>query len=266
MTSDEARMASGASLMSLRPSAILVLACGLLLASGCYIGPDWQTRQAQLRTMQIYRQNQILAGQMGQMSADRAALEQQLAIANQRLDNLNSERAALHDRYKHLLTSSQNPLPAPATARFRDLAERYPEFEFDPETGVSKFNTDLLFPLGSDEIRAESQQLLQEFAAIMNSDDARQFNILVVGHTDDLPIKRSGTAQRHPTNWELSAHRGTAVIHALSKYGLAENRMGVSGYSMYQPVAPNSSDSNRQKNRRVEIYVLAPDARVATGG
>lgn len=251
--------------MSRSPLTILALLGGMLFTSGCCCVPHWQMRQAQLCTMQLHRQNQMLAGQAGQMAAEKAGLEQQLAIANQRLDNLNSERAALHDRYKHLLTSSQNPLPAPATARFRDLAERYPEFEFDPETGVSKFNTDLLFALGSDEVRPEAQQLLKEFASIMNSADASQFNILVVGHTDDLPIKRTGTAQRHPSNWELSVHRGTAVIHALSKHGLAEGRMGVSGYSMYQPVAPNSDDSSRQKNRRVEIYVLAPDARVATG-
>lgn len=239
---------------------------GLLIASGCNTVPDWQMRQAQLRTMQMYRQQQFLAGRVNQLAAEKAGMEQQLSIAHQRLDNLNAERAALHERYKHLLTSVQNPLPGGATARFRELAERYPEFEFDPETGVSKFNSDLLFALGSDEVRPEAQQLLKEFAAIMNSEEARQFNILVVGHTDDVPIKKPGTKAKHPTNWELSVHRGTAVIHALSQHGIAENRMGVSGYSMYQPVAPNSNDSNRQKNRRVEIYVLAPDARVATGG
>ena len=39
--------------------------------------------------------------------------------------------------------------------------------------------------------------------------------------------------------------------------------MGAAGYSMFQPVVPNSNDSARQKNRRVEIFVLAPDAVVA---
>ena len=39
--------------------------------------------------------------------------------------------------------------------------------------------------------------------------------------------------------------------------------MGVAGYSMFQPVAPNDSDESRQRNRRVEIYILAPDAQVA---
>jgi chemotaxis protein MotB len=87
-----------------------------------------------------------------------------------------------------------------------------------------------------------------------------------VGHTDDTPIKKANTKARHDTNWELSLHRGAQVVHALSKHGLQEARMGAAGYSMYQPVVANSSDANKQKNRRVEIFVLAPDATVVTGG
>lgn len=256
--------------MTGRALAALCVALGGLLASGCYSVPAWQMRQAQLRNLQLYRQNQSLASRMGQsdqaasqMAAERQQLEAQLAIANQRLDNLNTERAALHDRYRHLLAS--NPLPGSATERFKELAGKYPEFEFDPQTGVSKFNADLLFALGSDEVRSDADGLLREFAKIMNEPDARQFNILIAGHTDDLEIKRAGTKARHPTNWELSAHRGTAVIHRLKTCGLAEDRMGVAGYSMFQPVVPNNNDANRQKNRRVEIYVLAPDARIASG-
>jgi chemotaxis protein MotB len=257
--------------MLMRAMTVCLTLFGLLLAGGCNVVPDWQLRQAQLRTMQMYRQNQSLGAQLsqsqqmaGQFAAEKSQLEQQLAIANQRVDNLNAERAALHDRYKHLLTGAQNPLPAPTNERFRALAERYPDFQFDPETGVSKFDNDLLFALGSDELRADAQDLLAEFANIMNSDEARPFKVLVVGHTDDVPIKRTSTMSKHPTNWELSVHRATAVVHALAKQGIAENRMGATGYSMYQPVAPNSNDFNRQKNRRVEIYILAADAPVAS--
>lgn len=252
--------------MTVRSLVSMAALTGLMLSSGCYVMSDTQMRMSQARAMQMSRNQQFLAGRVNQLASEKAGMEQQLAIANQRLNNLNAERAALHDRYKHLLASSTNPLPGGATARFRALAEKYPEFEFDPETGVSKFNTDLLFALGSDEIRPEAQELLKEFASIMNSTEALQFNILVTGHTDDVPIKKASTKSKHETNWELSAHRSTAVIHALAGHGLAENRMGVAAYSMYQPVAPNSSDANRQKNRRVEIYVLAPDAAVVTGG
>lgn len=255
---------------AMRSLTSMLMTAALPLVVGCNMAPQWQLQQAQLRTMQVYRHNQALQTQLsqaqqsaGQLAAENQQLQQQLAIAGQRFENLSAERAALHERFQHLLTSSHNPLPGATNARFRDLAERYPDFEFDPETGVSKLNADLLFASGSDEVRPEAVALLEEFAAIMNSEDARQFNILVVGHTDDKPIARAGTRQRHPTNWDLSAHRATSVVKALARVGLAERRMGVAGYSMHQPVAPNDSEENRQRNRRVEIYVLAPDAQVA---
>ena len=52
-------------------------------------------------------------------------------------------------------------------------------------------------------------------------------------------------------------------MRALRKSGIGESRMGISGYGPYQPVEPNASDASRQKNRRVEIYVLAPDTPIA---
>lgn len=252
--------------MTARSLVMTATLTGLLVSSGCYAVSDTQMRMGQARAMQMARNQQFLAGRVNQLAAEKGGLEHQLAVANQRLNNLNSERAALHDRYKHLLASSTNPLPGGATARFRALAERYPEFEFDPDTGVSKLNTDLLFALGSDEIRKDAHHILHEFADIMNSPEAQQFNILVVGHTDDVPIKKANTKARHDTNWDLSVHRGTSVVKALARHGVSEARMGAAGYSMYQPVAPNSSDANRQMNRRVEIYVLAPDAAVIGGG
>lgn len=253
----------------MRSFTLIALSCALCI-TGCNTVPQWHMRQAQLQTLHMYRQGQSMQSQLsqaqqasGQLAAENQQLQQQLAIANQRFDNLNVERAALHDRFQHLLTTSQNPLPGSANDRFRDLAERYPDFEFDPETGVSKLNADLLFASGSDEVRPEASALLTEFVGILNESDAREFNILVVGHTDDRPIVQAGTQQRHPTNWELSAHRATSVVKRLGRLGLAERRMGIAGYSMFQPVAPNDNDGNRQLNRRVEIYVLAPDAQVA---
>jgi chemotaxis protein MotB len=254
----------------MRTFPLILLSCALGLSSGCNTVPAWHMQQAQLQTLRMYRQSQSLQTELsqaqqasGQLLAENQQLQQQVAIANQRFDNLNAERAALHERFQHLLTASQNPLPGSANQRFRDLAERYPDFEFDPETGVSKLNADLLFASGSDEVRSEASALLTEFVQILNESDAREFNILVVGHTDDRPIVQPGTQQRHPTNWELSAHRATSVVKRLAKLGMAERRMGIAGYSMYQPVAPNDSDEHRQLNRRVEIYVLAPDAQVA---
>jgi len=268
---------------------------GMLSMTGCYsMAPAWQLRQAQLKTYQVYRQGQMttaqlqqmeqtaaqsaneaqqlaahrdqLIGERDQLASERQMFEQSLSVANQRLANLNAERVELHDQYQNLVSSLPapgNPLNGSASGRFQDLASKYPEFEFDPTTGVSKFNGELLFPSGSDAIQPEGRSLLVEFADIMNSADAQQFNILVVGHTDDEAIVQAATRARHPTNWELSAHRATAVVKELAHLGIAEPRMGVAGYNKYQPSVANVNDSARQQNRRVEIFILAPDAAVA---
>ena len=246
----------------------------LFMSSGCgHRQRKTQLRQSQLQSLKLYRQNQELAGQAemaGQLAMENTQLEQQLASAqqnldltNQRLANLNSERAQLSEKYSNLLTGLKNPLSGGTNRRFEELSKKYPEFEFDPVTGVSRFNGDLLFASGSDVLRTDSSGLLKEFAAIMNDPEAKQFHILVVGHTDDQDVVKPGTRAKHETNWELSAHRATAVVHSLAKICLNEPRMGVAGYSEFQPVTANADDASRQVNRRVEIYILAPDATVA---
>lgn len=252
--------------------------CLSLTACCCYDTQRGYLQQAQLRTQQMYLQNRHLAAErdgigmsVGQLAAEKQRLEQQnqalkanLDVANQRLGNLQSSNNQLEQQYKNMLTGSRdNPLSQDQTKRLEELRKKYPEFEFDPLTGVSKFSTDLLFASGSDDVTPRSQQILAEFAKIMNSADAQHLKILVVGHTDDRPIGKAGTRAQHPTNWHLSTDRADAVVLALRKSGIAENRMGAAGYSMHQPVEANTNEANRQKNRRVEIFVLAPDASIA---
>ena len=172
---------------------------------------------------------------------------------------LQHQNLALLNRLKN----SHNPLGSGPTRRLQDLAQKYPNFEFDPETGVSKFHSDILFDIGSDRVKPRGRALLREFAAIMNEADASKLNILVVGHTDDRRIAQSTTRRQHPTNWHLSTNRANSVVLSLTKHGINESRLGAAGYSRNQPVVKNDNDQNRQLNRRVEIYVLAPDAVVA---
>ena len=258
--------------------ALSLLAC---LQAGCASSQmQHALRQSQLRAMQMHQHNQTLAAERDQASSMAAALasqkshlEQQMAslqsgldAANQRLANLNSERSQLQERYVSLLNQARNgpsPLSSETTRRLEELKRKYPEFDFDPQTGVSKFHSDILFELGSADLKPTAQPLLREFASIMNQGDAGRLNILVVGHTDDRPIAKTATKQRHPTNWHLSTNRANSVVTMLAGAGVKESRMGAAGYSMHQPVVPNKDEKSRQMNRRVEIFVLAPDAVVA---
>jgi len=251
----------------------LLCLAGLLSASqtACNMVPQQAMRQSQHRAYALYRQNRSIAAQNQSLQGDRqrlaqenSALQQRLQIADGRIDNLNAERSQLQQRYISMLNGGSNPLSSDATRRFQELAKKYPEFEFDPNTGVSKFNTDILFASGSAQIKGQAHPLLKDFAKIVNHKDAKQLNILVVGHTDDKPIARKGTKTRHATNWHLSTDRADSVVLALSKYGVREHRMGAAGYSKHQPLVANKGDKSRQRNRRVEIFVLAPDAAIAS--
>jgi len=246
---------------------------------GCRNGPPrYALQQSQLRAQQLYQQNKALAMERNglgatasQLAAEKAQLEQQymaakqnLDAANARLDNLASSNSTLEERMRTMLASNKgNPLSPDANRRLEELRRKYKDFDFDPQTGVSKFSTDLLFASGSDDVQPKAKQVLDEFAQIMNQGDARNLKVLVSGHTDDKPVSRKATADRHHDNMGLSAHRALSVMRALRKSGIGESRMGISGYGPYQPVEPNASDASRQKNRRVEIYVLAPDTPIA---
>ncbi len=258
----------------------LSVSLAMLGITGCGSVPANQYRMSQINAMRLYQQGQQLAGERDQaqqlannMAVDRQQLEQansdlqnRLNVANQRVDNLMAERAQVHGKYQDLLTSTNqngNPLSDDATRRFEELSKRFPGFEFDPKTGVSRFDEAILFDSGSDQLRPDAAPLLKEFSQIMNGNDSRRLNILIVGHTDDQAINKASTKSRHPTNWHLSTNRANSVVLQLTKLGIGETRMGAAGYSMYQPVAANTDRQSRQLNRRVEIFVLAPDAVVA---
>lgn len=265
-----------------RLSILLSMTALALAHAGCCCNriPKCALRQSQLRAHQLYEQNRQMAMErngfsmsQAQLAAEKARLEQQylatkqsLDAANARLQNLQASNGQLEDQMKHILASNRpgsSPLSDDATLRLKRLKDKYPDFEFDPQTGVSKFSTDLLFNTGSDEIRPEAMRVISEFASIMNQSDARHLKVLVSGHTDDRPVVKPGTQQKHQDNMGLSAHRALSVLRSLRKAGVAEGRMGVSGYGMHQPVEPNKSEATRARNRRVEIFVLAPDDSVA---
>ena len=282
---------------ALSPARLLMqIACGLLLLStlsSCCCGPMGGfggfaaerrarrfERKAARRASCLYQENQALCtelssaqslaaeadAQRNALASEVGSLQSTLSISEQRLANLQAERDQLQSQYKTLLAEmnpTDNPLPAGSTARFEELARKYPQFEFDPVTGVSKFGADLLFSSGSDQIKKQASGLLEEFAKIMNDRETQNFNVLVVGHTDDEAIRHPVLRDRHATNWELSTDRATQVVRALTKYGVAERRMGAAGYSKFQPVVANAGDAARAMNRRVEIFILAPDATVA---
>ncbi len=78
-------------------------------------------------------------------------------------------------------------------------------------------------------------------------------NVVVAGHTDDVPIH----TPHYESNWELSSSRATAVVRELLKIGhFLPEKFTAEGHADTQPLVPNDSLENRGRNRRVELIVL----------
>lgn len=76
------------------------------------------------------------------------------------------------------------------------------------------------------------------------------------GHTDTLPIRSS----QFQSNWELSTARATNLAHYfMDHHGFAPEKISVTGYGEYRPVADNATEEGRKQNRRVDIVLLGQD-------
>jgi chemotaxis protein MotB len=111
---------------------------------------------------------------------------------------------------------------------------------------------DLIFDSGKAKIRPEAYDLLNKVAGVLKENMA-QFNVGIEGHTDNVPITKSGWK----SNWELSTARALSVLHYLaSEQGVSPERLSAIGYGEYRPVASNETKDGRKQNRRVEIVIL----------
>jgi len=125
-------------------------------------------------------------------------------------------------------------------SRFIDLKE-------DKRGLVLSFQENIFFEPGKTGIRKENYELLDSIAVAVASCSN---DILIMGHTDDIPPQRGG----YDSNWELSADRGLVVLdYFIKNKRLAPSRFYVGGYGSYRPLFPNDSPEHRSLNRRVEI-------------
>jgi chemotaxis protein MotB len=111
----------------------------------------------------------------------------------------------------------------------------------------------LLFKTGQWTVDARGQEALKELAVVLAQNP--DINIMVEGHTDNVPMNGSGAVK---DNWDLSVMRATAVTKILTRNNqLNPERIIAAGRSEYHPVSPDNTPAGRQMNRRTEI-ILSP--------
>jgi len=128
---------------------------------------------------------------------------------------------------------------------------------------------EVLFDSGSDVLREGGRTLMtdigKELASVLVSEPDQM--VLVGGHTDDRPVVYrpvgQGAARHFANNWELSTARALAVAHILIGAGVPAEKLVAAGFGEHHPRVPNTEESNRAQNRRIEV-LLVPIRAVAS--
>ncbi len=111
----------------------------------------------------------------------------------------------------------------------------------------------LLFATGSSVVDKKGVDALKQLATVLDKNP--DINILIEGHTDNVPLKGEGYLK---DNWDLSVNRATSVVRILtSNSKINPKRLTAAGRSEYAPLEEGNTKEARQKNRRIEI-ILTP--------
>jgi chemotaxis protein MotB len=204
----------------------------------------------------LQRQRTANEGAISELTRVNSSLRQQLQAAGIALDEFGQ-------RLSQMPFSSLDPETDRALTA---LAAQFPDvIRYDSSRGMLRFASDVTFASGSDQVQDGVRSSLQALAQILNSAPAAPYEVLIVGHTDSQKVS-AGTAQRHPTNMHLSAHRAISVRSSLASMGVPSDRMYAAGWGEHRPVVPNAQPTgNTPANRRVEIYLTRATGQSESG-
>ncbi len=150
--------------------------------------------------------------------------------------------------------------------KLQELIENYLEqngfqneilVDLEPRGLLLRFKDNVLFDSGKADLKGNANETLFFLSDLLKQQEFKEKYIRIEGHTDSDPIIN---IRKYPTNWELSVTRASNVVRFLiEQAGLQPDRLSASGYSQYHPIAPNDTDGNKGKNRRVDIVILRSD-------
>ena len=207
----------------------VIMLLAIFAISGCtYI-------QRSKRADELEIQNQDLKNQIAQLKQEKAKeIAHVVKQKDKELSDLEKAKLELENALK------------------KEIGDYKAKLEISERGLVITFMSEVFFDSGKDIIREDGKDSIRKVAEVLNR-DVPNSNFAIEGHTDNQSIKYSGWK----SNWELSSARALAVLHYfVDECSIAPTRLSANGYGEFRPVAPNDTNENMQKNRRVEIVIL----------
>ncbi len=196
---------------------------------------DEQARQAKMAEQQAQREAEQ------RREAERARADADAARAQASAEAQKAQAAAAEaDRLRQQAETDKNNLRAQLLQQFNSVLPTH-----ESPRGLVVNMQDVLFDTGKYSLREPARVALAKISGIVISHPG--LSLQVEGYTDS-----TGTAE---LNQKLSEQRANAVRDFLLEQGLNTQNMTAIGYGANYPVAPNTTASGRQQNRRVEMVV-----------
>jgi outer membrane protein OmpA-like peptidoglycan-associated protein len=196
---------------------------------------------------------QRVARELKEVQAQREALSQESKDLLQQRDKLAAERdmiAAGRDKVaaerdavaaeREAIKKDRDQLAGMLKGALSTVAETN-----ETARGVIVSLPGILFDLNKATLKISAQITVAKLAGILMV--FQNMNLSIEGYTDS-----TGTDE---LNMSLSTERAKAVYEFLKGQGIAESRMKYQGFGSANPVAPNDSEMNRARNRRVEVVL-----------
>ncbi len=210
-------------------------------------------------TEKISTELQLTQEKLNQKEAELLKLENELNLRKQNLDQLQADLLAQEKRIIEL-EAMLHAKDSVVKALKDKLTLALEGFENNGLTIVEKngkiyvsMDESLLFASGSWTVNAKGKDTLNKLETVLAENP--DINIMVEGHTDNVPYKGSGQVK---DNWDLSVMRATSVTKIiLNNTKVDPSRITAAGRSEYVPLDPSNNSEARSKNRRTEI-ILTP--------
>lgn len=199
-------------------------------AAGCATGTNE-------RMSMLEEANRLLGARLNRAGSDLEAARQE----QQALDRRLAAALAEADRLRDDLANQ----PVPETTA--------PGWTAVPGGAMIAIDADVLFAPGRIALRDESRRALDGVVSTLQGQYSDK-DVLVLGHTDNQPIKKSGWHD----NYQLSTERALAVVRHLKEHGVETQRLIAAGCGEFRPRGSNASETGRSHNRRVEIFAINP--------
>lgn len=197
--------------------------------------------------------------QLQKKEDDLKKLQSELEQKKSDLDILNSELKKREERVKELEDVLKQK-EAAVSALKKKVSDALLGFEGKGLSVTQKngkvyvsLEESLLFATGKWAVESKGVEVLKKLAKVLETNT--DINVMVEGHTDDVPMKGLGDVK---DNWDLSAVRATSVVKILTQNSSIDpKRLTSAGRGEFFPIDNAKTKEARAKNRRTEI-ILTP--------